>query len=98
MAEGNSIAVAGMCGPDTAGLRGLLRAPDLGDAATGGVDEHEGDAPVAAARVVNPERDQPEGVRRNSPAHQANRVALGREVDLRPRDLDRSCLRDVRAC
>src|SRR5919198_1065386 len=98
MAEGNSIAVAGMCGPDTAGLSGLLRAADIGDAAAGGIDEHEGDSFVAAGRVVDPERHDPVRVRRDSPAHEPNRVALWREVDLRPRDLDRPRLGDVRTC
>src|SRR5207249_2987316 len=64
----------------------LSRPPHLHHAPGRGVDEHDRDPGVGAVRLTGPEGDDPGTPRRNPTADEADRVPLGPEVDLRPRD------------
>src|SRR3954447_4336970 len=59
------------------------------------IDDHDGHIRRVPGSVLDPERNRPVGARRYAHAHEADVVALRRELDPRARDLDRAVLAHV---
>src|SRR4051794_10566739 len=86
---------ADSCAEFTQPEEALGLAPDRVDSSRGRIDDHHGHVRRVPGAVLDPERNRPVGARRYAHAHEADVVALGRELGPRARDLDRALLAHV---
>src|SRR3954451_393586 len=94
MARNDTLAVDS-CGEFTQPEAALGPGADRVDPPGGRIDDHDRDVRCLPEPILDPERNRPVRVRWYAHAHEADVVALGRELDLRARDLDRALLAHV---